>query len=264
MIEDSGTNDLFLDRDDVGLIQDVWANRKTRLSDLTPPERAAFVQTNAALERMGQSVTVEFGTPEAFSFQTTPGFDLAKAHDGGVPRMLSLVVFPQDQGQRRSPFPELFLALSNRGLEYGFGAVADTNDPKTRKIQRWIKRVAPKVFDILKRQRAGESTEGGSGNDGPADWEFKRNDNPLVEHLQFSDVNDWLRFLKSQKEKLNRSIAISKVIPNPKARIEHFSEAFVAAARLFQPLLEPCGQEADKRSPAVDDAAKEQSKVEAC
>ena len=263
MIEDPGTNDLFLDRGDIGLIQDAWANRKTHLSKLTSLERKAFVQTNSTLEKLGRRVVAEFGTQDTLSFQTSPGFDLAKAHDGGVPRMLSLVIFPQEQGQRRSPFPELFLALSNRGLEYGFGAVADTDDPKTRIIQRWIKRVAPEVFDILKRQRAGRSMEAGSANDGSADWTFKRNDNPLVEHLQFSDVNDWLRFLKSQKERLNRSIAITKVFPNPKAELAHFSEAFIAAARLFQPLLEPCGQEAKKRSPAGDDTAKEHSKVEA-
>jgi hypothetical protein len=133
--------------DDVQLIRQ--SKLKTRYSELSAEEQAAYNRVHENLERLGTIVRDSLDQPSSYGIKLTSGFHPKSGVRGSVPKDLWFAVSNQRNSDVWVGMPQLFMIVSERGIEYGFAASIHPSDFSVPAIKQRVRAAAPGIFKKL-------------------------------------------------------------------------------------------------------------------
>lgn len=125
------------------------ARLKHRFNYLSEEERRAYRHVHSSLSMLGELVADELGSSGNFSLKLTSGFHPDSGIRGYIPKDLWFAVYPTENRYRLAANPQLFLIVSERGFEYGYGASVHPSDFSNAIAKTAVRAAAPKVFERL-------------------------------------------------------------------------------------------------------------------
>lgn len=103
-------------------IQQIRDSRsRSKFADLSDDQRAAYQRVHASLERLGSLVRSKLGSSD-FSLKLTSGFTPNSGVRGYLPKDLWFAVSNMRNETEFERMPQIFMIVSDRGIEYGFAA----------------------------------------------------------------------------------------------------------------------------------------------
>src|SRR5271169_4757096 len=120
------TNAAFISAEDLQLIRD--SRSRSKYSELSDPERDAYRRVHETLGRLGSVVRDSLDPPSSYTVKLTSGFNLNTGVRGYLPKDLWFAVSNEKNGDAFVGMPQLFMIVSERGIEYGFAASIHPSD----------------------------------------------------------------------------------------------------------------------------------------
>jgi MrcB-like, N-terminal domain len=143
----------------------------------------------------------------------TSGFHPNSGVRGGMPKDLWFAVSNQRNSDIWVGMPQLFMIVSERGIEYGFAASIHPSDFSVQAIKQRVRAAAPGIFTELPQPGSSEASALQSDLVKTGQW-YLRKKTRLNPNLQdFPSLNEWLAFLKSPAGANEAGGAISRYIP---------------------------------------------------
>jgi hypothetical protein len=140
-----GENGVAITAADIALIESARekANRGTMYAGLSDEEREAFGRVHEALGTLGEIAASQLGEPDDLSLKLTSSFSPGSGVRGYVPKDLWFAVYPAENHDDFAVNPQVFMIVSERGIEYGYGAAVHPNDFSTPAIKKRFARRPP-------------------------------------------------------------------------------------------------------------------------
>lgn len=225
--------------EDVRLIASARTKAATglRYSDLTQEELDAYARVDIGLGALGKKLVSELSSKGNVELHTTSGFSPKGGVRGHVPKDIWFAVYPVENTERLAANPQLFMIVSERGLEFGFGAAVHPSDFSNQKLKDKVRATAPLVFDRLPHPGSAEATSIGSSISNNGAWKFRQKHRLQPNQSEFSDLNEWLEFLQSPQGHKNAAGTISRFLVGDEIDNVDLEDAVVEMAHLFEPLL---------------------------
>jgi hypothetical protein len=202
----------------------------------TMPEddRNVYREIHGFLGELAQAVA-----GDGWTAALTSGFSPKSGIRGNRPKDLWCALLRGDS--KPYPFnPQVFVIVSDRGVELGFSAAAHDRDFSNAELKSQKRNALPKLFSSFPSGDAPviASLEGSLRENGP--WHFVRKVRMEPYSKGFSSLSDWLAFVHSDGGIKWGSAAISKYfIPTDLDRPEtDIRKEFLRSAEIFKPLLE--------------------------
>lgn len=211
---------------------------KQRYTDLSDEENEAYVRASASLQHLGDLLKSKLTKPDKFEVRTTSGFNIKSGIRSYIPKDLWFSVSPRANSQNLAGMPQLFMIVSERGIEYGYGASVSPSDFSQQSVKRIERKAAPIVFEQLPSPGSPESTGLQHGLEKGDTWYFRRKHRLSPNQQDFASFQEWLHYLQSPDGKKHAAGAISRyVLPDDvdDVGLEHEVSEM---ARLFEPLLD--------------------------
>ncbi len=101
---------------------------RERYRDFSDDERAAYARIHAALNELGQIALSGLGGARDYVLNLTSGFRPASGIRGGKPKDLWFGIYRKENDQRFLGNPQIFMIVSERGIEYGFAPLTHPDD----------------------------------------------------------------------------------------------------------------------------------------
>ena len=213
------------------------ATSGTKYADLDQSERDAFGRVHTALAILGDIVAAELGDAEDVSVKLTSGFHPRAGVRGYIPKDLWFAVYPAENADTLAGNPQLFMIVSERGLEYGFGAAVHPNDFSTQSLKDKVRETAPLVFARLPNPSSSEADQLARRIEQSGDWHFRRKHRLAPQASEFASLNDWLAYLHSPAGAKNAAGGICRYISGPDLDHTDLVDQARKMAILFQGLL---------------------------
>ncbi|VVT31166.1 DUF3578 domain-containing protein [Rhizobium sp. EC-SD404] len=213
------------------------AARGIKYADLDQDERDAYGRVHAALEILGDIVAADLGDADDVSVKLTSGFHPRAGVRGYVPKDLWFAVFPTENAASLAGNPQLFMIVSERGLEYGFGVAVHPNDFSTQSLKDKVREIAPLVFERLPKPNSVEADELGKRIEQSGGWSFRRKHRLGPDQSEFATLSDWLAFLHSPSGKQNAAGGICRYISGSELDSTDLVKTVREMPALFQGLL---------------------------
>lgn len=211
---------------------------KQRYADLSDEEHAAYVRVSATLQALGERLKSALRNSDKFEVRTTSGFNVNSGVRSYIPKDLWFSVSPRDNAKDLAGMPQLFMIVSERGVEYGFGASVHPSDFSQQSIKQLVREAAPIVFDRLPAFDTVEASEVRADIETTGQWYFRRKHRLPPNQNDFSSFRDWLRFLQSDDGKKNAAGTISRYLQGDQIDQTDLQVEVTTMARLFSPLLD--------------------------
>ena len=230
---------MVITAEDVRLISSARTKAATglRYSDLTQEELDAYARVDKGLETLGKKLVSELAQKGSVELHTTSGFNPLGGVRGYIPKDIWFAVYPVENAQRLAANPQLFMIVSERGLEFGFGAAVHPSDFSNQKLKDKVRATAPLVFDRLPRPGSEEAISISSSISNSGAWKFRQKHRLQPNQSEFSDLNEWLEFLQSPQGHQNAAGTISRFLVGDEIDDVDLEGAVVEMAHLFEPLL---------------------------
>jgi hypothetical protein len=103
---------------DINLIRQ--SRSRERYADFLPEERTAYKRVHEALRQLGKTVVDELGGARDYILKLTSGFHPNSGIRGGKPKDLWFGICRKENEKRFLGNPQLFMIVSDRGVEWGF------------------------------------------------------------------------------------------------------------------------------------------------
>jgi MoxR-like ATPase len=211
---------------------------KHRYDELSEDEHKAYVRVSAALQALGELLKSKLQNPGRFEVRTTSGFNINSGVRSYIPKDLWFSVSPRDNAKDLAGMPQLFMIVSERGIEYGFGASVHPSDFSQQSIKQLVRDAAPIIFDRLPAAGSDEAASIQNEIEATGTWYYRRKHRLTPNQSDFQAFGDWLRFLQSSEGKSNAAGAISRYLQGEQIdRIDLANEVAIMA-RLFSPLVD--------------------------
>src|SRR5262245_52229199 len=136
-----------INADDIQLIRQ--GKTKSKYSELSTEERSAYRRVHENLEHLGSTVRESLGPPLSYAVKLTSGFNPNSGVRGYLPKDLWFAVSNQRNDDILAGMPQLFMIVSERGVEYGFAASIHPSDLSDQGIRQRIRSAAPEIFKKL-------------------------------------------------------------------------------------------------------------------
>lgn len=211
---------------------------KQKYADLSDGEHAAYVRVSATLQALGERLKSALRNSDKFEARTTSGFNVNSGVRSYIPKDLWFSVSPRDNATDLAGMPQLFMIVSERGVEYGFGASVHPSDFSQQSIKQLVREAAPIVFDQLPAFDAAEASEIQADIGTTGQWYFRRKHRLPPNQNDFSSFKDWLRFLLSEEGKKNAAGTISRYLQGEQIDQTDLQTEVETMASLFSPLLD--------------------------
>ncbi|RVH25069.1 MrcB family domain-containing protein [Sinorhizobium meliloti] len=211
---------------------------KRNYGDLSPAENAAYVRVSAALEALGSILRSRLKHPHRFEVRTTSGFNIKSGVRSYIPKDLWFSVSPIDNAKTLAGMPQLFMIVSERGVEYGYGASVSPTDFSQSTVKEMVRKAAPVVFDRLPAPRSTEAVEIGKTIQASGGWYFRRKHRLPPKQKDFSELTEWLSYLRSPEGKMNAAGTISRYLEVEEVDGADFEKVVNEMALVFQPLID--------------------------
>ena len=135
---------------DIELIRQ--SRSRDRYTDFSPEERSAHKRVHEALRRLGKTTLDELGGGRDYVLKLTSGFHPNSGIRGGKPKDLWFGVFRKENEKRFLGNPQLFMIVSDRGVEWGFSPLTHPDDFTNQDIRRGTREIAKSVLAQLPAQ----------------------------------------------------------------------------------------------------------------
>ncbi|MCK0122553.1 AAA family ATPase [Loktanella sp. F6476L] len=227
---------LSITSEDVRLIAS--SRSKKKYAELSEAELAAYLQVSGALEGLGNLLKSKLKKPEKYKVGTTSGYHTKSGVRGSIPKDLWFSVTLAANAEHLAGIPQLFMIVSERGIEYGYGASVSPQDFSNMDIKNLVRAAAPIVFDHLPKPASAEAhgIQGNLESDGA--WFYRRKHRLPPKQQEFSDLNAWLEYLQSDDGKRNAAGCISGYLLADDVDGTDLAAEISKMARLFQPLMD--------------------------
>jgi hypothetical protein len=212
------------------------SRHRDKYKDFSDDERAAHQRVHAALAQLGQIGVEELGGARDYVLKLTSGFHPASGVRGGKPKDLWFGIYRKENEERFLGNPQVFMIVSERGIEYGFSPLTHPDDFTNPDIKRRTREIARSVLEQLPAPGSLEAKnlEGQlSGN-----WRFRRKQRLDPHESEFQSLDDWLTFVRSDAGVSNAGGGISRyLLPDEIDAIDLVQEVR-QMAHIFRPLME--------------------------
>ncbi|PHR92599.1 MAG: hypothetical protein COA69_07115 [Robiginitomaculum sp.] len=211
----------------------------TKYVELSDAERHAYVLTHSALKEMGEVARGYLKEPEKFELRMTSGFNPKSGIRGYIPKDLWFAIFPKINKEALAANPQLFMIISDRGIEYGFGAAVHPSQFSTQSLKKLVRNTAPAVFDQLPLPESAEAIkiENAILNQ-PETWFFRKKHRQPPQGEEFSSFHSWLSYLQSQEGYKNAAGCISRYEVADSLENMNLNDALKNMTQIFEPLLD--------------------------
>ncbi len=213
------------------------AGSGTRYSELTEEERNAYGRVHAALEILGDLAARQLGHADDVAVRLTSGFHPAAGVRGYVPKDLWFAVYPTENADTLAGNPQIFMIVSERGVEYGFGAAVHPRDFSTPALQSKVRETAPFVFENLPRADGTEAAGIAQAIQRSGGWAFLEKHRLSRTKARWNNLRDWLMFLQSPAGHKNAAGSISRFVEPAELNKVDLEDAATKMADLFRPLI---------------------------
>lgn len=211
--------------------------RKKRFSDLTEEERGAYRRIHMSLVTLGDYVSRELASFGDLTSKPTSGFSVESGVRGGLPKDLWFAAYPTANRDRLAANPQLFLIVSERGLEYGYGASVHPSDFSAVNAKNAVRAAAPRVFERLPEPHSPEANELADNIARSGGWRFRKKHRLAPNGSDFDTLHDWLAYLHSPAGKAVAAGTISRYLRPDEVDHVDLEKELITAARLFAPLM---------------------------
>jgi len=232
--------------EDVDLI--AASRAKKRYAELSEQEHAAYGRVSRALQAMGHLLKSRLTNSERFDVRLTSGFNVKSGVRGSIPKDLWFSVSPAGNSKSLAGMPQLFMIVSERGVEYGFGASVSPNDFSQPSVKEMVRRAAPLVFDRLPKPGSTEAKTCEDALNETGNWYFRRKHRLPPNQNEFGSLNEWLIYLRSDEGKRAAAGAISRYVQLDNIDAVHFDREIGEMARLFECLIDRDWLSADNQA----------------
>ena len=118
------------------------SRHKGNYASLSTEEHAAYVHVTEALQFLGAQLLSRLSTPSKFELRLTSGFSIQSGVRGYIPKDLWFSVSPKANAKDLAGMPQLFMIVSERGIEYGFGASVSPSDFSQQSVKDSVRLAA--------------------------------------------------------------------------------------------------------------------------
>lgn len=231
---DHGGN--YITSDDVRLIASSRGKRK--YNEISDEERAAYVRVSAALEDLGNLLKSKLAKPNEYEVRTTSGFNTKSGVRSYIPKDLWFSVSPLQNAKGLAGMPQLFMIVSERGVEYGYGASVSPSDFSQQTVKEIVRKAAPIVFGHLPSPDSVEASTIRDHISAKSGWFFRRKHRLNANKQDFPHLGEWLRYLQSSEGKKNAAGTISNYLAADEVDGVDLEEKMGEMVLLFQPLID--------------------------
>src|SRR5262249_6313137 len=147
-----------------------------------------------ALAELGRITLDELGATRDYVLKLTSGFHPASGIRGGKPKDLW---FGIHRKENQDPFlgnPQVFMIVSERGVEYGFSPLTHPDDFSNAEIRRRTREIARAVLEQLPASGSPEAHDLAAQLVQSGNWYFRRKQRLDPKQSEFQSLNDWLSF----------------------------------------------------------------------
>lgn len=204
-------------------------NAKKKWSDLSREELVAYQNIHDQLSQLGTVALAASSAYGEFELNLTSGFTPKSGVRGSLPKDLWFSVSPKS-----SPLgmPQIYLIVSENGLEYGFAPVIHPSDFSDAVYREKIKAVAPTITASLPNVNSQEYKDLSRNMAETGPWEIKKKSRQLGAPNLYDHLGDYINAAYAGKLK-DWWGAISKYIPlshldkdDPRTTVEDLAATF--------------------------------------
>ena len=205
---------------------------------LTNDQKAAYQTLHKQLEELGTLVKASLSDPDMYEIRLTSGFNSSSGIRGYIPKDLWVSVSPKANTKTLAGNPQLYVIISERGIEYGYGASVHPSQFSDQKLKKHVRSTAPKVFKTLPSQDSIETTKLAKNIQNSGRWNFLKKQREAQGHSDFNSLQEWLAFLQSEQGLKEAGGAISRYIEIDNSDHSSLSTELPKVAKLFEPLMD--------------------------
>ena len=180
---------------DIELIRQ--SRRLDKYKDFSDEEHAAYRRVHAALGHLSDIVVEELGGARNYTRKLTSGFHPDSGVRGGKPKDLWFGVYRRENEERFLGNPQVFMIVSERGIEYGFSPLTHPDDFTNPNIKQRTREIARSVLEQLPAPGSPEAKDLADQLSKSGHWHFRRKQRLDPRQSEFHSLDDWLSFLRS-------------------------------------------------------------------
>tara|TARA_R110002049_G_scaffold70251_1_gene181529 strand:- start:15134 stop:17719 length:2586 start_codon:yes stop_codon:yes gene_type:complete len=226
----------LISSEDVRLIASSRAKQK--YAELSEAEKAAYVKISTALEMLGNRVRARLSNSEKFKTTLTSGFNVKSGVRGFIPKDLWFSVSPRQNSDLLAGMPQIFMIVSERGLEYGYGASVSPSDFSTQSVKELVRGAAPEIFSRLPKANSSEAETIQDEISESGGWYYRRKHRLLPAQNDFENFSAWLSYLQSEAGVNSAAGTVSRYIAAEEIDAVDLKDQASEMARIFEPLLD--------------------------
>lgn len=208
-----------------------------KYGDLSQEERDAYSRVHDALGKLAEIAADELGQPDDVVVKLTSGFSPRSGVRGYLPKDLWFAVFPAENEDDLAGNPQIFMIVSERGVEYGFGAAVHPSDFSTQSLKDKVRETAPTIFARLPAPNSHEAERISEAIAQSGEWFFRRKHRLEPNVADFGSLDDLLSFLQSPSGAANSAGGISRYLRGAQLDEADLVAEIRNTAHLFEPLL---------------------------
>lgn len=208
-----------------------------KYADFTNEQRTAHRQVHDVLRELGQAVVQELGGDEHYALKLTSGFSPNSGIRGGKPKDLWFGVYRRENEADLLGNPQLFMIVSERGVEYGFAPLTHPDDFSNQELRRRTREIASRLLAMLPMPGSTEAKQLSSQLEESGNWHFRRKQRLAPKQSEFPSLDDWLMFERSENGTANAGGGIAKYVLIEDVDGTDFDQEVRQLARLFGSLM---------------------------
>jgi hypothetical protein len=170
---------------------------KRKYDELSVEERDAYQALHEKLQRLGSFVKDNLQQPSNYVVKLTSGFNPNSGIRGYLPKDLWFAVSHQRNYDVLVGMPQLFMIVSEHGIEYGFAASIHPSDFSDQSIKQRVRAAAPQIFEKLPQPASAAAVALQSDLTKTGHWYLRRKTRLNANVQDFTSLDEWLSFLKS-------------------------------------------------------------------
>jgi hypothetical protein len=221
---------------DVELIRQ--SRSRDKYADFSDEERTAHQQVHEVLQQLGAIAIDELGGSRDYVLKLTSQFHPNSGVRGGKPKDLWFGIYRKENETRFLGNPQVFMIVSGRGAEYGFAPLTHPDDFSNQAIKERTREIASSVLEQLPAPATPEAEALAAQLLKLGKWRFRRKQRLDPNQSEFSSLDAWLTFVRSDAGARNAGGGITKYALISEIDGIDFVDEVRQMARLFRPLME--------------------------
>ena len=237
---------------------------KIAWSELQPADREVYERVYNRLEEIGRAAITKIKDRYPFELSLTSSFGLKNGVRGFLPKDLWIAIH---HSNATLGIPQIYMIVSNRGVEYGFAASIHTSDFSSQSYKQQVRNLVPALFSSLPAPESA-LTDQTAIKLGTDRWVYRKKTRLDPGPSDFIDFKKLLSYLRSDDGRQWGAGAACRYLTAADLQNQELDllTDFVNAVEIFAPLLEtvlvPRGQQLPIRpDEEPEEAAAEQPSI---